>query len=956
MSAEPALKDSQEKTLDDYLADGHTPMMAQYHSIKARYPDCLLFYRMGDFFELFYDDAIAAAETLDITLTKRGKNNGDDIPMCGVPFHACEPYLAKLIRAGFKVAICEQTESPAEAKERAKAQGKPVSKALVNRDVVRVVTQGTLTEDTLLDARENNYLSAIAEVGGQYGIAWTDLSTGSFWVQPSRKNDLMTALERIDPKEILIPDTVIPTDRKGAAESSAPHADQSPLGFAQDDKVTIQPASLFDSENARGRLEKIFGVETLESFGGFSRAEIAAAGALIDYIERTQIGHMPHLSKPQQISAGGALEIDAATRRNLELTRTLSGERKGSLLDTIDRTITGPGARLLQACLSAPLTDITEINRRLDRIACFSQETALRADIREHLKAMPDMERSIARLSVGRGGPRDLAAIRDGLGKVEVIRSVLYMNEAAKDALSDTLKSLESDNNLNALLDKLKSAILPEPPALTRDGGFVAPDYHKKLDELKMLRDDARRLIAGLQSRYQEDTGINTLKIKHNNVLGYFIEVPAQRGDAMMGNTDYIHRQTMANAVRFTTPQLAELERDISSAAEKALALELQIFETLRAEACALSEEIGTWARAIATLDMGTGLAELSSDMEYTRPTLDNSMEFNIEGGRHPVVEQALKKDNESFVPNDCNLGTVHIQREMSRKPKLSRTGSVNVDAPTCEPEAEKDLVCRPFTEECQRLWLLTGPNMAGKSTFLRQNALITILAQIGSYVPAAHAHIGIVDRVFSRVGASDDLARGRSTFMVEMVETAAILNQATEKSLVILDEIGRGTATFDGLSIAWACVENLHEVNQCRALFATHYHELTSLTSKLDHLACYSMQVKEWKGDIIFMHKVGQGSADRSYGIHVAKLAGIPDNVIRRAEDVLALLQSGEQSGALKSLADDLPLFTTMQDNAQETIPSALEEKLATINPDSLSPKEALDLLYELKALYSET
>ncbi len=891
--SQPALKTSEPKTADDFLTEGHTPMMAQYMAIKMRYPDCMLFYRMGDFYELFFDDAVSAAETLDITLTKRGKAGGDDIPMCGVPFHAYEPYLAKLIRAGFKVGICEQTESPTEAKERAKREGRPASKSLVNRDVVRVVTQGTLTEDTLLNARENNYLSAIAEVGGQYGLAWCDLSTGSFWVQPSHKDNLNTALERIDPKEILGTDALFEL-------------------LHHDPRLTTQPASLFDSQNAAKRLETMFGVETLEGFGGFSRAEIAAAGALIDYIERTQIGHMPHLSKPQQMSSGAALEIDAATRRNLELTRTLTGERKGSLLATIDRTVTGPGARLLQSCLSAPLTDITAINNRLDRITCFINDPNLRQDIREHLKAVPDMERAIARLSVGRGGPRDLVAIRNGLVRAELIRSLLYMNDPAKAALADIIEALQSDNNLNALQDQLKQALLDEPPALTRDGGFIAPDYHKKLDELKLLRDDARRLIAGLQKQYQSDTGIDTLKVKHNNVLGYFIEVTAKHGDTMMGNNAYIHRQTMANAVRFTTPALAELERDISSAGEKALALELQIFEELRLKCTAMSEEIGNWARTIATLDMAAGLADLASDLDYTRPILDQTAAFVIEGGRHPVVEQALRQNNASFVPNDCDLS------------------------------------------DAQRLWLLTGPNMAGKSTFLRQNALIAILAQMGSYVPATKAHIGVTDRVFSRVGASDDLARGRSTFMVEMVETASILNQATDRSLVILDEIGRGTATFDGLSIAWACVENLHEVNNCRALFATHYHELTSLASKLERLSCHSMQVKEWKGDIIFMHKVGQGSADRSYGIHVAKLAGIPETVIKRAESVLTLLQSGEQSGALSRLADDLPLFSAMSDNAQEALPSALEKKLTEITPDTLSPKDALDLIYELKALYS--
>ncbi|MCK5284884.1 MAG: DNA mismatch repair protein MutS [Alphaproteobacteria bacterium] len=880
------------KTLDEFLKEGHTPMMAQYMEIKERYPDSLLFYRMGDFYELFHDDAIKASEALNITLTKRGKSSGNDIPMCGVPFHSYEPYLAKLIRAGYKVAICEQTETPKEAKDRAKAEGKPASKSLVNRDVVRVVTKGTLTEDTLLDARENNYLSAIAKVSGQYGIAWVELSTGAFHVQAVRQNDLLTSIERIEPKEILL-------------------SDQLAQNFQHNDKLTIQPSSLFDSENARKRLEKIFGVATLESFGGFSRAEIAASGALIDYIERTQLGHMPYLSKPKQITDGCTLKIDAATRRNLELTRTLTGERKGSLLSTIDRTITGAGARLLQAQLSAPLTNIQEINMRLDRITCFIENIQLRTILRELLKTMPDMERALARLNVGRGSPRDLSTIRDGLTQSEIIRAQLQSNEHISAIFKDILKNLKSDNNLIQFQDCLKQALLETPPALARDGGFITKNYHQKLDDLRTMRDESRHLIAELQNNYQKDTGINKLKIKHNNVLGYFIEVPARHGDAMMSNTNYIHRQTMANAVRFTTPTLAELERDISSAGEKALALELEILNELIKKCTDLSEKIGTQARAIATLDTSSALAELATEMNYSRPVLNTGLDFDIRDGRHPVVEAALKKQSEPFIPNNCNLGK------------------------------EK------------KLWLLTGPNMAGKSTFLRQNALIAILAQTGSYVPANSAHIGIIDNIFSRVGASDDLARGHSTFMVEMIETAAILNQATERSLVILDEIGRGTATFDGLSIAWGTLEHLHEINKCRALFATHYHELTSLTSKLPTLSCHSMQTKEWKGNIIFMHSVINGTANRSYGIHVAKLAGIPPSVINRAEEILTLLQSSEQSGALTKLADDLPLFSNSQNTSTSNESSALKNFISKIKPDTLTPKEALDILYKIKELH---
>ncbi len=910
------------KSVDDFLNDGHTPMMAQYHAVKERHPDALLFYRMGDFYELFFDDAVKAAATLDITLTKRGKTGGEEIPMCGVPFHSMDPYLAKLIRAGFKVAICEQKETPEEAKERARRDGKPASKAMLMRDVVRIVTQGTLTEDTLLEARENNYLAALAEVGGQFGLSWLDLSTGIFKVQALKKSDIYTAFERIGCNEIVLSektyiDVILsegrspePKDLKSSGATEDPSTARLRRS-AQDDKFTVQPSSLFDSENARLRLEKLFGVGTLEAFGGFSRAEITAAGVLVDYVERTQVGKMPYLQKPQQIASGASLEIDAATRRNLELTRTLTGERRGSLLDNIDRTFTGPGARLLQTCLSAPLTDSTEINRRLDRVTSLVENSNLRDEIREQLKQLPDMERALARINLGRGSPRDLVMIREGLKQSDLLRSLLQSKP--QEPLREISAALHTSPEIARLQDILKQALLDEPPALARDGGFIAPGYHAKLDELKLLRDDARRLIAGLQEKYVAHTGISALKIKFNNVLGYFIEISAKHADAMMvkdpgGSNPYVHRQTMAGAVRFTTPELAELERDITSAAEKALALELEMFAQLTAEIQAQSEAIIARASALATLDMAAAFADLAVDRNYTRPVLDASLTFEIKGARHPIVESALKRDSQTFVPNDCDLN------------------------------------------DTQRLWLLIGPNMAGKSTYLRQNALIVVLAQSGSYVPTASAHIGIVDRLFSRVGASDDLARGRSTFMVEMVETAAILNQATQRSLVILDEIGRGTATFDGLSIAWACVEHLHEINKCRGLFATHYHELTSLTSKLPSLSPHSMQVKEWKGDIIFLHSVAAGSADRSYGIHVGKLAGLPDAVITRAQEVLALLQSSEQSGSLSKLADDLPLFTAAPKTAPKSSP--LREKINSIDIDVLSPRDALDVLYQLKAL----
>ncbi len=890
------------KTSEDFLSEGHTPMMAQYMVLKENHPDVLLFYRMGDFYEMFHDDAVQAAKTLDITLTKRGKSDGEAIPMCGVPYHSYEPYLERLIRAGYKVAICEQTETPAQAKARAKAEGRPSSKTLVNREVVRIVTQGTLTEDSLLNARENNYLACISEIAGQFALAWLELSTGQFRTQALPAQDIEAALERIDAREILISNTLL-LKLEGLK--------------ALQSRLSPQPASLFDSENSRKRLKRIFEVGTLEAFGGFNHAEISAAGTLLDYVERTQKGQMPALSPPQQLSSGASLEIDGATRRNLELTRTLNGERKGSLLATIDRTITGAGARLLHNCLAAPLTDLTEITRRHDRVTYFVNTPGLKDEIREQLKSMPDIERALARLSVGRGSARDLTMITRGLSQIALIRSLvlsqeeILSQEKIHSVFGDLLETLREQPEISNLHDTLQKALVEEPPAITREGNFVAPGYHAKLDEFKLLRDESRKLIASLQTRYSKDASIEALKVKFNNVLGYFIEVPTRHGDKLMACPEtYIHRQTTANAVRFTTTELTELERDISSAAEKALALELEIFADLVSRVCTYARELTSQAQAIATLDMATSLATLAINENYVRPKLDQSLAFDIQGGRHPVVEAALKKESETFVPNSCNLSSE------------------------------------------QRLWLLTGPNMAGKSTYLRQNALITILAQSGSFVPADSAHIGIVDRVFSRVGASDDLARGRSTFMVEMVETAAILNQATERSLVILDEIGRGTATFDGLSIAWACVEHLHEISKSRALFATHYHELTSLSSKLPALSCHSMAVKEWKGEIIFMHNVVSGAADRSYGIHVAKLAGLPPTVITRASEVLTLLQSGEQSNKLTRLIDDLPLFTASTPAPAQTQPSELETRLTHLEPDTMSPREALEALYELKSL----
>ena len=873
-----------------------TPMMRQYLAIKAQHPDHLVFYRMGDFYELFFDDAVKASAALDIALTKRGQHLGEDIKMCGVPVHSHEAYLSRLIRQGFKVAVCEQIEDPAEAKKRG-------AKSVVERAVVRVITPGTLTEDSLLDARSHNYLAAVAEAQGELALAWLDLSTADFATQPVLPSQLAAALARLAPGELLLPDRLLARE---------------PLKAALEDwssVLTPLPSARFDSDNARKRLQSAFNVAALESFGSFSRAEVAACGALLDYVELTQAGKRPALAPPRRERADGTMEIDPATRRNLELVRSLDGRRDGTLLATIDRTLTGPGARLLAERIAAPLTDRAAIERRLDLVQLFVERPTMRERVREALKRTPDVERALTRLSVGRGGPRDLAALRDGLDSAEALAAMLGAEpEALAPPPAPLGEILAACSNHRPLIEALAAALADEPPLFARDGGFIRTGYRAELDEQRTLRDDSRKTVAALESKYRASTGVATLKIRHNNMIGYHIEVSATHADKLdLVALGFARRQSMSNATRFNTPELADLETRIGRAADQALALELAMFEQLAAGVLAVSTAVAAAGRALAALDVAAALAELATSGHYTRPVLSDEPAFVLKGGRHPVVEAALLRQGGSgFVPNDCDLG------------------------------AER------------RLWLLTGPNMAGKSTFLRQNALIAVMAQAGSFVPAEAATIGIVDRLFSRVGAADDLARGRSTFMVEMVETAAILNQATARSLVILDEIGRGTATFDGLSIAWATLEHLHDVNKCRALFATHFHELGALKERLAALAPHTMRVKEWQNEVVFLHEVAPGAADRSYGIHVAQLAGLPAAVVARAEQVLAVLEKGEQSGAVTKLADDLPLFAAAPSRpasgTAKPVESEVEKALASVNPDELSPKQALELLYELR------
>jgi DNA mismatch repair protein MutS len=889
-----------------------TPMMEQYLQIKAAHQDLLLFYRMGDFYELFFTDAELASRALGIVLTKRGKHLGRDIPMCGVPIERADEYLHRLIAAGHRVAVCEQLEDPATARRRG-------PKSVVRRDVVRLITPGTLTEDTLLDARRPNYLLAVARSrassadAARFAVAFLDISTGEFRVGECDRLGLSAEMARIEPGEIIVSDALYEEAELAAFWRSLAG-------------VTPVPRDTFDGASAERRLTAYFGVATTEGLGAFSRLELTAAAACVTYVARTQRGQRPLISRPTREPPGATLLIDAATRANLELVRTLGGERRGSLLAGIDRTMTAAGARLLAERLAAPLTDAAAIGRRLDAVDTLVAEGAARAEIRSALAAVPDLARALARLVVGRGGPRDLAAIRDGLTAAAALAARLEAVGALGPDMAATVSGLRAPDI--TLAQELGEALADELPALTREGSFVRPGFAPSLDEARALRDESRRVIAVLQARYADATGVRALKIRHNHVLGYFVEVAAQHAERLRTGvhaTTFIHRQSLAGQVRFTTTELSELEAKIASAAERAMSIELEIFERLAAAVTAAHEPIRLAAQSISGLDVVAGLATLAVECDYVRPEVGPGLDFVITGGRHPVVEQALRRDGGPFVANDCDL---------------SPSGS----------------------ESAGRIFVVTGPNMAGKSTFLRQNALIAILAQIGSFVPARRARIGVVDRLFSRVGAADDLARGRSTFMVEMVETAAILNQAGPRSLVILDEIGRGTATFDGLSIAWATIEHLHEKNRCRALFATHFHELTALASALPRLSNVTVRVKEWHGDVVFLHEVAPGAADRSYGIAVAKLAGLPTRVIERAKVVLAKLEAEDRTGPTRALIDDLPLFAA-RPPAPPPPPAAapcdeaadLLEQLAALNPDEMTPREALEALYQLKLKAAE-
>ncbi|MET3761815.1 DNA mismatch repair protein MutS [Sphingomonas sp. UYEF23] len=859
-----------------------TPMMAQYLALKADARDCLLFYRMGDFFEMFFDDAKIAAAVLDIALTARGEHDGVPIPMCGVPVHAADAYLARLIKAGHRVAIAEQTESPADAKKRS-------GKTLVARAIVRVVTAGTLTEEALLDARTANWCVAIGEAAGGVAVAAADISTGRFELIECDAASLGAELARLAPAETI------------ASEATA-------FGEAA---TMLRPRADFDSGRGETRLKALYDVATLDGFGQFGRAALAAAGGLVAYLDHTAKGAIPFLRPPRLAQTAQQMGIDAATRESLELTQTTNGARKGSLLDAVDRTVTAAGARLLAADIGAPLMDRGRIEARLDLVTLLAEDAGLREALRGTLRSMADIGRALGRLAAGRGSPRDLGQLRDGLDGAWRLGERLGKIEQPPALLGELAPALRGHG---ALIDLLTRALVASPPIDASDGGYIAPGYDAALDDLRDAGAGGRRAIAALEAEFRNRTGVTALKIRHNGVLGYHIEVPARFGDALMKpDSGFTHRQTMAGAIRFNAPELHEVALKVTQAGAHALAAEAAHLEDLIAAALAKREAVAATADALARLDVSAGLAERATEGGWARPALVDHACFDIVGGRHPVVEDALAKRGERFVANDCRLS------------------------------------------EDSRLWLVTGPNMGGKSTFLRQNAAIAVLAQAGSYVPATAATLGVVDRLFSRVGASDNLARGRSTFMVEMVETAAILAQATPRSFVILDEVGRGTSTYDGLAIAWAVVEAIHEDNRCRCLFATHYHELTRLAERCDALTLHHVRAREWKGELVLLHEVSEGPADRSYGLAVARLAGLPPATIARAKAVLSKLEAGRaKTGGLAAGLDDLPLFAAALEVAEEQC-DAIRAEVETLDVDALTPREALETLYRLKALARE-
>ena len=882
--------------------EGATPVMAQYIQIKAQYPDAILLMRMGDFYEIFFEDAVIASQALSLALTKRGQFQGKDIPLAGVPAHTADAYIAKLIRLGHRVAVCDQLEDPAEARKRG-------SKAIVKRGITRVVTPGTLTEDTLLEERGANRLVALSSRGGVLALAAVELSTGDVEVLEVAPEQLGVQLSALRPSESLVADRLI--------QDEAIY----PLLKMYGGVIQPQPSSLCDPAGGEARLLKLYGVQTLDGFGSFSPAEISALGLLAAYIDLTQAGKIPTLKPPARVISNNYLAIDAATRNSLEIDRTQQGKREGSLISALDMTVTSGGCRLLLGRLARPLYQPDAINARLDTIDWLLPKRDVRDTLRHLMRSLSDQARALSRLSLGRGSARDLCVIASALHIGETLanhlndaRHLVEIDPKAPQEIDDIIAALVPSLPLSQLRDKLARALVEEPPLKLSDGGFIRPGFNADLDEARTLRDDSRQIILALEQRLAAETGI-AIRIKFNNVLGYFIELSAKLAEQLQAQDSekqFIHRQSLANQVRFVTTELIELDGRIQRAAQQGLALEMEVFEQLREEVRLAAAEIQGGHDAICALDVAVANACWAEDWDAARPKVDDSLRLEISRGRHPVVAGALKAQGKPFTPNDVDLDA---------------SGT-----------------------DAARLSMVTGPNMAGKSTYLRQNALLIIMAQAGMFVPAKSMHLGVVDKLFSRVGAGDDLAQGRSTFMMEMVETAAILTQATERSFIILDEIGRGTATYDGLAIAWASAENLHDAIKARTLFATHYHELSKLEGRLTFVNNLSLTAHEHNGELIFLHEARKGSADRSYGVQVARLAGMPPAVVSRARDILTRLEEDNQT---RLRLDDLPLFsTTRAPEVATRSPSKVETMLKGVNPDDLSPKEALELIYNLHKL----
>jgi DNA mismatch repair protein MutS len=852
--------------------------MRQYHAAKQQVPNALLLFRLGDFFEMFFEDAVTASRELEITLTSRNKEKGEPVPMCGVPAHSAEGYIARLIQKGFRVAICDQVEDPR------------FTKKIVRREITRIITPGTVTESALLRSHENNYLAAVARKADRAGLAYVDISTGEFRATELSTADASAALEQLNTRELIVSD-----------------ADpDSPTGrWVQ----TPVEAWTFSPDHAELSLKSHFNLLSLDGCGlADRRLAVAAAGAVLAYLRDTQKSALDHLDRPTYYDRAGAMLLDAVTVRNLELVEPLfsadlEARRDSTLLSVLDLTKTGMGGRLLRRRLLRPSLDANEINARLDAVEWLKNSTIQRTKLRDTLGAMLDLERLLSRITVGTANPRDVLGLGRTLAQIPTLRPHLQAAPAAR--LAQVLADLD---DVAELRDHILAAIADEPPVNLNDGGVVRPGYHPPLDEYRNLATNSRQVIAAVEARERQRTGIASLKVRFNNVFGFYIEI--SKANQHLAPPDYERKQTLVNAERFTTPELKELEVKVLEAEDKALELEREIFAEVRARAAAQAGRIRITAAAIAEIDFYSALAQAALDNRYSRPRFSGEDgEFKLLASRHPVIEKLTERDAQRFIPNDLYLD-----------------------------------------RGANRIALITGPNMGGKSTYLRQAALLSVMAQIGSFVPATEAVLPLVDRVFTRIGASDNLARGRSTFMVEMTETAVILNTATRNSLIVLDEIGRGTATYDGLALAWAVIEHIHEKIGAYTLFATHYHELTELAGKLEGIRNLHVSVKESGDQIIFLRKVEPGSADKSYGIEVARLAALPMPVIERAREILSLHESTEHKVSEQLEAPKLHRQPSLQIQLFEPVGYQIAERIRALDIDNLKPLDALHILNELK------